>query len=942
MNLPAALLLSALVGWAPIPQDGPRLPDAPSAGDAADGPPAGEPGGTTELRDSVLPDPRTPNAALPVPGVREGRGDDGETRRTAGPFTIRTFADGRGRHDYALFVPRGTPPAGGWPVILFLHGAYERGTDGVAPTTAGLGPAIAKNPADFPYVAVFPQVEDPDDRILTAWAPDRPAGRRALAILESVEAELKTNPDRRYLAGWSMGGYGVFAHAAADPDRWTAAVTVSGGGDPATAERFTDLPLWAVSGGRDALVPTKLTRRMVDALRAAGGDPGFTVLSEEGHTVWKRVFASDAFYRFLQDPSSLSRSPELPDDPSQTIEIPPLPFKPAVEIGRAGFVRLDAGLLERVVETLAADYLSEPRTGTLDDQTVDRSVAGLSFKVTFRGLRYSVRVNRVTLVPRDGNRLTLRVEFADARVDIGGVSLAAPLRHRATAGPTAVVAGARCVLPLEVDLRPRVVNRKVKLDVLAVRFRIPPGDYRVIPPRYVSENLVLLTDRGWANKLVEGLCEARGTLETQVRQFVPQLVTELEGQLGTGNPGGFAEGLSPVPLSDAQVRPFPESFRADAGGVTATFGLTVGASVPSEAPPTPGFVLAGLPDDAALAAAGRPGEVTVGISPAVVRPLSGAAVDPKASRVNVLDVPGAPLEEFTNRDDLAAALPAVADLPPDTELRGVLTPGGPVGLELGDDATGGGPADTEVVLTAEKLRVELSSRVGRRDDGENRFASLATLSYELRQPLRLSVLRGAGGERQVRARRSAPVELVATVEFPADSPLTSQRFDADAAERLLTIGWNRWLDDRGPLAGTVDDLALGPVRLRLEAFDAIRSALPGITPPPAPTGTRRFELTGMTTRNGGGAVLGRFDIPPARVVNRADVPLVYRTRRGKAAWSAPFTLPPDTMHTFGEPAAFEIRRDAADATTYTLNPGVTAVYKRPAGGGEPRLVRPAG
>ena len=215
-------------------------------------------------------------AWVAAPGFSQGCRVADAAPAAADPIVTRTFTDADGDHRFGLYVPPGPAPAGGWPVVLFLHGAAERGTDGVAPTRVGLGAVVRARVADgrgFPAVAVFPQVEDPDGRILTAWQPTEPDGARALAILESVEAALPTDPARRLLTGWSMGAYGVAAQLAADPARWAAAVEVAGARTPdvppeAIAAATATTPLWMVGGAKDRYVPFARTATL------AGQDPG--------------------------------------------------------------------------------------------------------------------------------------------------------------------------------------------------------------------------------------------------------------------------------------------------------------------------------------------------------------------------------------------------------------------------------------------------------------------------------------------------------------------------------------------------------------------------------------------------------------------------------------------------------------------------------------------
>jgi len=141
----------------------------------------------------------------------------------------RVYRDADGQHKYVVFVPDDYTPEKAWPVILFLHGAGERGTDGKAQTRVGLGPAVKARQDTFSFLAVFPQCEDTKGRILTAWSPESPDGKRALKILAQVEKEFRIDKDRQILTGWSMGGYGACRLAAASPERWAAVVPLAGG-----------------------------------------------------------------------------------------------------------------------------------------------------------------------------------------------------------------------------------------------------------------------------------------------------------------------------------------------------------------------------------------------------------------------------------------------------------------------------------------------------------------------------------------------------------------------------------------------------------------------------------------------------------------------------------------------------------------------------------------
>src|SRR5207248_10094453 len=145
---------------------------------------------------------------------------------------------------------------------------------------------IKKHEKTFPFITIIPQAET------RGWQADGPNGKRALAMLDDVMKEYKTDPNRVYLTGLSMGGFGTWSLAAAHPDKWAAIVPICGGGDPAAAEKFKDIPCWAWHGGADSVVRPELSRAMVDALTKAGGKPRYTELAFIGHNSWDAAYAS--------------------------------------------------------------------------------------------------------------------------------------------------------------------------------------------------------------------------------------------------------------------------------------------------------------------------------------------------------------------------------------------------------------------------------------------------------------------------------------------------------------------------------------------------------------------------------------------------------------------------------------------------------------------------
>jgi predicted peptidase len=211
---------------------------------------------------------------------------------------------------YVVFVPHDYKGDRAYPVILFLHGAGEWGTDGQKQLTVGLGPAVRQREKTFPFLVVFPQSQRQTwgislanvlsiHNILATWSADQPEGKRALAMLAAVEKDYRVDPERVYLTGVSMGGYGVWSLAASQPERWAAIVPVCGGGEPGAARKIKALPCWCFHGEDDKSVAVSASRAMVKALWAAGGHPNYTEYAGVGHDSWVKAYDTDDLYEWL-------------------------------------------------------------------------------------------------------------------------------------------------------------------------------------------------------------------------------------------------------------------------------------------------------------------------------------------------------------------------------------------------------------------------------------------------------------------------------------------------------------------------------------------------------------------------------------------------------------------------------------------------------------------
>lgn len=192
---------------------------------------------------------------------------------------------------YVVYVPRDYDPSKAWPLVLFLHGAGERGSDGLAQTDVGLGRAIRLAPDRFPCVVVMPQC--PKD----IWWDE--ATDLIDATLAAALSEFHVDRSRVYLTGLSMGGFGTWLYGARHAATFAALMPVCGGGRLEDAGALAGVPVWAFHGARDSVVKVDETRRMVEAVKQAGGHVRYTEYPDLDHNSWDAAYGDAEAIRWL-------------------------------------------------------------------------------------------------------------------------------------------------------------------------------------------------------------------------------------------------------------------------------------------------------------------------------------------------------------------------------------------------------------------------------------------------------------------------------------------------------------------------------------------------------------------------------------------------------------------------------------------------------------------
>ncbi len=190
---------------------------------------------------------------------------------------------------YLVDTPAGYESTGDerFPLVLFLHGAGERGSKLSQVKKHGPHKYIGEN--KLPVLVVSPQC--PTGQWWDAQA--------LLALLDKIEADYRVDKRRIYVTGLSMGGFATWDLLRLAPERFAAAAPICGGGDPESANKFKQVPIWVFHGAKDSVVPADRSSQMVEALKSAGSEVKFTLYPEANHDSWTTTYDNAEFYEWL-------------------------------------------------------------------------------------------------------------------------------------------------------------------------------------------------------------------------------------------------------------------------------------------------------------------------------------------------------------------------------------------------------------------------------------------------------------------------------------------------------------------------------------------------------------------------------------------------------------------------------------------------------------------
>lgn len=795
-----------------------------------------------------------------------------------GHFESRTLTDARGSHRYQVYLPSGYHRERLWPLVVFLHGAGERGTDGVISTQVGLGVALRRRPELYPCVVVFPQCESWDDRIETSWSARAEAGQLARQIVSQVEQAESIDPQQRILTGWSMGGFGAVQWAATEPHRWQRTLAVSGG---ATAEGHPDpdydwgtSSLWLIHGTRDGVVSVERSRGM-----AAHWEPSpvrrFDEVTAVGHEVWQQVYGDPRVARWLITGGEIPKIDWSEIDPAVAGAplSPEIPFVTAARLNQAVELRLGNDALAMLSAGIPEAASPERLNGALEDIRESFSIDGEAYELQLSGLSYSARLLSARVAARS---------TADVQVDLGvSVDLRIGAAHLTTTGfaahtgPFRIVIGHRRETPLRLSVKPTIVQDRIRLQLGQSGFPIEDDNWYVERPREIELQGTRFTRHEIETGIVGGLYTRKSEVEDVVTSVIPPLLRRVEERLNQETSSQVTQWLWPLPVYQPRMRLAAEALSIDHDGLTISMGLDLAASRSAETGPlTPLHAIgrARLPDPQR-----RSRNLHFELDSQLIRVVSQEFVGSGAARINVLDIPEPRFAAFASLERMRPLLPEAAQTT--SELRAVLAMAGPFEWQVMVPSQAVGDR-TQTQLSIPHARLELFTRSAA--DQPWAFAMKWNLSVQQQIDFQMEAVPDAEPRQSVIWSDQPVIHLQGTATV-ADEPLRQ-------LESELRQAWIAWGQSNSRRGRVVQDFIIGDSRLRLG----------------------NLQLNDSTVR------VDLFS-PEARIQAEGGT-LRYHLREGHATWGVERHLAPGDSHRYRLINSIPWRVVGEDSTR-TLRPG---------------------
>jgi predicted peptidase len=224
-------------------------------------------------------------------------------------FRKEVFITGKDTLRYRLLMPRGAAEGKKYPLVLYLHGAGERGRDNQR-QLYHVPPALVDSAGrkNFPCILLVPQCPPGQRWVEVDWglpshvmpAEISIAEKLTMIVFDSLSKLQSVDTTRLYITGMSMGGYGTWDLISRYPKKFAAAIPLCGGGDEAQAAKLVDIPTWAFHGKMDKVVPASRSANMVSAIKAAGGKSVMlTMYDNTAHNCWDVTYTNPTVFQWM-------------------------------------------------------------------------------------------------------------------------------------------------------------------------------------------------------------------------------------------------------------------------------------------------------------------------------------------------------------------------------------------------------------------------------------------------------------------------------------------------------------------------------------------------------------------------------------------------------------------------------------------------------------------
>ena len=800
-------------------------------------------------------------------------------------FLSRTHRGDSGESKYVVFVPQHVSDGKSLPVILFLHGAGQRGDDGRSQLDAGLASAIRARQTTFPFLTVFPQCDDRRASVRHAWSPDHSCGQRALAILQEVIDHYQADEDRVYLIGTSMGGFGVWLQAAADPQRWAAIAPISGGGSPELADRLTDLPIWCFHGLEDRIVLASESRAIIDAIREAGGQPRYSELAGIGHNAEDTALHLNSFYDWLLlhkrgvTPDATSEAPLDLVPETVPVDDPARPFVAGLEIPDVMTLHLGQETLKILGHALPRMPAANMLRGTIPDRKMTTQTQIGPMSIHFSGIRYDGKLGRAQLIPQADGTLAVTLRARDVNIHIEHTSVRGS-RRSANCGPMTIQLGNRRDLKIQCLIQPEIENQKLKLHLQDTQFTIPTDNWRVGSPEWVSTSGAGMTRERVTSGLRQGFFRDKRNIESQFINALPSALDKLSASMPFERAEEVIRAMWPMPVYVPRLKAWPSRVVVDENGATLGIGISVAALSEEEARKGPRQV--NMQPAANPAATGS--NFAVSFHTSLVEPISQQLIDAGVARALVVDLPLKSLQPLADAKALVKLVPDLARHE-NVKVRSELVMSGPLRLKPGPENV-----DNSLSFQLNKIICEVSLSTGPSIASTTPFLKIET---DIRQNAGIAFERPTLDTRAVALQWKDSPEVDVTASFASGYQPLDPEINTDGIREIFSSAWSEWIAT-GPLtSATIDDLALGADRLRMNAVEWDGQQL-----------TAQFAAAGI------------------QVINRTNEIISYQTKGPYSRWSKSAESLPDKPLRFAVSYPFQCRFESGGQTRdYTLNSG---------------------